>query len=274
MSGHKIGFIGAGNMAQAMISGWMKAGYDPATIYVSNRHTDKLEKLNAQFGIQTTTNNQDVYHHADILIFAVKPNVYPILAQEFQTWHLENQVADPLIISIAAGLKSIQLQNMFHRHRLVRVMPNTPVAINQGMLALLTNTQLTTDDQQQLQIHMSALGQTVWLENENLFDSFTATAGSGPAYFFFLLDAMTQSACTLGFTPEQAQKIILQTALGSVMLAEHSQASLSVLIKQVRSKGGTTDQGLAILEKHQTRQILLETLQATYQRAQEITQEL
>lgn len=268
----KIGFIGAGNMAQAMIAGFIRAGVPAKNIWVSNPSTDKLTQLTQQYpSINTHTDNCIVQAHVNILILAVKPNRIFDVLKELKAQALTQP---PLTLSLAAGVPLARLQTVFNTNHMVRVMPNTPVAIGAGVLAVYADKTLHQDAKTQLQSCLEPLGDMQWLEDEHLLDVITVTAGSGPAYFFYFFDTLIESACQLGLSYQQARALVLQTALGSAMLAQQSAQALPERIAQVASKGGTTAQALAVFERDQIKQTITDALRAAHKRAHEISQEL
>lgn len=266
-----IGFIGGGHMAKAMIKGFLAAGYPPQKIWVSALRREKLEQFAKPLKLHTTDDNTDLYRHVDIVIFAIKPAIFPDIACQLQPVSLTCQ---PLLISIAAGIRLTQIQTWFTSMRVVRVMPNLPVEIQQGYLGLYTHDRLTVDDRAEIETLMIQIGSFVWLDSEQQLDAITAIAGSGPAYCWFIFDCFVDTAQKLGLSSAQARDLVLQTVLGSVTLAKARDEVLSDLVNQVCSKGGTTQAALAVFEQQQIKAGLEQALDAAYQRAQTLSQEL
>jgi pyrroline-5-carboxylate reductase len=266
-----ISLIGAGNMGSSLIGGLIAAGHPNDKLWAADTSLDKLDRLKATFNIHTTLDNTEAVITADVVIFAVKPLLFAPVAKELaQTL----QIHRPLIISIAAG---IQVATMVHylgnEAAIVRAMPNTPALVRLGATALFANAAVSNGDRKIAEKIMSAVGLVKWLKTEALMDSITALSGSGPAYFFLIMEALEQAAVELGLPVDIAHLFTLQTALGAANMAIKSDKSLAELRKEVTSTGGTTEKAIAVLEEYNIRQLLLKTLETAKLRSEELAQQ-
>jgi len=240
-----IGFIGGGNMAQALIKGLRGAGlYKAGDILVSDIRPQRLEYLKQQYDITTVENNSDIARRADIVVLAVKPqNIDEALEQIKDSIRTET-----LIISIAAGVRISKITKLLGKVAVVRVMPNTPALIGEGASALFANEQAASRLAQTEKI-FAAVGQVVVIDDEDLMDTVTAVSGSGPAYFFLLTEEMIKAAQGLGLSEKIAKKIVLQTFKGAALLAEQADKNgetVQQLREKVTSPGGTTEAALKV----------------------------
>ena len=263
-------FIGAGNMAHSLIGGLIADGFSAEKIWASNPVAELLNKLQKQFSIHTTLDNTQAVKEADVVIFAVKPQILKIVAQELAEFIQEKK---PLVISIAAGVREKDLQNWLGDHiAIVRCMPNTPALVGAGASALFANMFVSVEQKSIAESILRAVGMTVWLDNEKLLDTVTALSGSGPAYFFLIMEALEIAAVKLGLPADTAHLLTLQTALGAARMALENNQSLAELRQQVTSPGGTTECGIQVLENNHIRKILTETIQAASNRSVELAE--
>jgi len=241
----KIGFVGSGNMAEALIKGVLEAElYSPQDVLVSDVRPERLEQLRLQYHV-TPLGNLELASRSDALVLSVKPqNFADVLAEIAPAVR-----KDTLVISIAAGIKTGRIAAALKDVQIVRVMPNTPALIGQGASALYSS----NASLQYMEIAkriFAAVGKVVILTNESSMDAVTAVSGSGPAYFFLLMEAMIDSAQQLGIAEETARTLVLQTAKGATLLAEaasHDGATPANLRDKVTSPGGTTEAALKTL---------------------------
>lgn len=265
---HAITFIGAGNMASSLIGGLIADGYDPAAIWATNPTTAKLEALSDRLGINTAQDNAKGAQRAEILVLAVKPQTLPEVARE-----LADVIAaqKPLLITIAAGVPTTSLESWLgNRYAIVRAMPNTPALVGCGATALFANG-IVDDPQREIAENiLRAVGQTLWVEHESLMDVVTALSGSGPAYFFLVMEALQAAAVDLGLSSKHANLLTLQTALGAARMAIESENDAATLREQVTSPGGTTEAALTVLESGKLRDLFKQALTAAKERGQEI----
>jgi len=240
-----IGFLGGGNMAEALIKGVTAANvYPPENILVSDIRPERLDLLEKEYGVKTTRANTELAAKVDILILSVKPqNMTEALQSIKDTFR-----ADKLIISIAAGIKVTNIADVLGDVAIVRVMPNTPALIGEGASALFANDKAKPMLDKAKTI-FSAVGQAVVVDNEDLIDAVTAVSGSGPAYYFLLMEEMIKAASELGLPENTARKLVLQTAKGAALLATEADKkgeSPAELRQKVTSPGGTTEAALKV----------------------------
>lgn len=268
----KIGFIGAGNMANNLIHGLIKAGMSTDRIIASDTATAQLEKISA-LGIHTTPNNVNLVSTADIVVLALKPQVMPQACRQISS---SIQRHRPLVVSIAAGLPIHSIQAWLGTDTLpvIRVMPNTPALVGQGMSALYTSTDITTAQRQSAEYIFNAAGETLWLKNEQEMDVVTAVSGSGPAYYFLLMEAMTRAATKQGLDHERAQQLVLQTALGAATMASQSGIDPGELRNRVTSPGGTTEKAIHTFLQSGFIEIIEKAVQAATDRSVELSEKL
>ncbi|MBE8189440.1 MAG: pyrroline-5-carboxylate reductase [Candidatus Thioglobus sp.] len=267
----KIGFIGAGNMAYALASGLISNGYGKDFIKISDVNKALLSQINTQLGVEIFDNNIALASASEILILAVKPQNLAQVCQELSS-NLEQK---PLIISIAAGVKSIDIDRWLGGNQaLVRVMPNTPALVGQGISGAFANNLVNAQQKSAATTILNAIGECVWVENENLINAVTAVSGSGPAYFFLMLEAMTKAGVDLGLEQAAAEKLSIQTALGSAVMASKSSDSPKVLREKVSSPGGTTQAAINSFQQQNFEQIVSAAMLAAFDRAKEIGDEI
>lgn len=264
-----IGFIGAGNMATALIEGLLGTGSPAENLWASDTSSGRLQSLSTK-GIKVTDDNAELVRHCETLILAVKPQVMPAVVQALAGTLKEN---DSLLISIAAGIPLASLQAWSHpAQRIVRCMPNTPALVQLGASALCANTNTSAEDRTRATAILDAVGISCWLDSEQQMDAVTALSGSGPAYFFLLIEAMQQAGVELGLSEEVAASLCLQTALGTATLACRSEESVSELRQRVTSPGGTTEAAIQSFEHSKLRSIVLEAMQQAALRSAQLAQ--
>ncbi|GLS27055.1 pyrroline-5-carboxylate reductase [Marinibactrum halimedae] len=239
-----IAFIGAGNMATAIIGGLLAEGIAPELLIASDPNTDALAHLSDEYGIRTYENNDEAARQADVIVLAVKPQIMQAVLEPLAAVITHN----PLIISIAAGIESASLSHWLgEQHAIVRCMPNTPAMVREGASGLFANAN-TSDSQRALAEHiLSAVGKVAWVEDEHQMHAITAISGSAPAYFFLLMEAMIESGMKQGLSEDVAKDLALQTALGAASLASNSDITPSELRRRVTSPNGTTEAALNTL---------------------------
>lgn len=266
----RIGFIGAGNMAASIIGGLISRGQPPATVYASDLDTEKLAALAASTGLQAAS-NAEIAQRADVIVLAVKPQVMATVCQELAA-HLGER--RPLLISIAAGVNLRALESWFGSDAcLVRCMPNTPALVGSGASGLFANARVSDEQREIANALLSAVGLALWVDTEAQIDSVTALSGSGPAYFFLLLEAMQDSAVKLGLSPEVAKALSYQTALGAAQLAQASSETTQQLRRNVTSPNGTTERAISAFEDGDLRGLVDSALKAAHARSIELAEE-
>ncbi len=265
----QIGFIGGGNMGQAIIRGLIQAGHPPQLLSVADPDSacqDELRNLHA--GLYISPDNLAVAEKADVLVLAVKPQMMRTVAEETAA---SERPADQLIVSIAAGTTIGSLLAWFGSEvPVVRAMPNQPALIGAG-LSVLTPSASVTEAQRELADYIaSAIGTAVWLDNESLMDAATAVSGSGPAYFYLLMELIENSALDFGFSKDVASRLTVGTALGAARIADTVGSDLADLRRRVTSPGGTTAAALKVLEDAEIRDIFRRALEAARDRSAEL----
>ena len=263
-----IGFIGGGNMAHSLIGGLLADGCDPHTLWVAEPHPEQLESLRQRFGVHTSSDNGVVAEQVRVVVLAVKPQVLREVALQLA---VAVQRYKPLIISIAAGVRESDLCRWLGGTvAVVRSMPNTPALVRCGATALFANAWVSPAQKQLAESILRAVGLTIWVDDERLLDSVTALSGSGPAYFFLVMEALEQAGIGLGLKPGQARLLTLQTAFGAAKMALESADSPAVLRARVTSPGGTTETALAVLQAGELETLFTRALEAARQRAREL----
>jgi pyrroline-5-carboxylate reductase len=241
-----IAFIGAGNMASALFGGLIKQGYPADNILAADPNPTCLEQA-AKLGVKTSSDNAAAIAFADVVIVAVKPQVLMSVMQALRPQLRERR---PLLISIAAGVKLEALQDWCGENLpIVRCMPNTPALVQTGATGLFANEQVSVQQKQQAQSILEAVGTAIWVDTEPQLDAVTAVSGSGPAYFFLVMEAMQQAGIKLGLKPAVAEQLTLQTALGAARMALASDVDVAELRRRVTSPGGTTEQAINTFEQ-------------------------
>ena len=267
-----IAFIGGGNMALSLIGGLVADGYDEKKIIVSDKNRDQLAALSARFGIQSAADNAQAARMADVVVFAVKPQVLESVARELSETVRKRR---PLVVSIAAGIREKSLESWLGGDiSLVRTMPNTPAMIQAGATVLHANDRVSPEQRDLAETILRAVGLTCWVEDESLLDVVTALSGSGPAYFFLVMEAMEQAALELGLPTDSARLLTLQTALGAARMAMESSEGPAGLRKKVTSPGGTTERALEVLEGGGLRSLFKEAVAAAKARSEELSRML
>ena len=268
----KVGIIGGGNMARAIAAGLLRGGMPSADLMISEPRKEQCELLREElYGAHVMEDNPTVARAADILLFAVKPQILQDVRRDLQK---EVQQTRPLIMSIAAGPRTDDIEDWLGGGlEVVRVMPNQPALIDQGISALYANEQTSAGGRAEAEKIMSAVGQAVWLRQESEMDAVTAISGTGPAYVYLLIEIMISSAEALGLDPHTARILARQTARGAASLAAATDESMTSLIERVRSPGGTTKAAFDVLEPAGVRAIFADAIEAAKNRSFELSVE-
>lgn len=261
----KIGFIGGGNMAKAIIGGLKNNGFEMADITVLELDAQKRTELTATYSVRSI----DIYdeiRNSEVIVLAIKPQQLREVCL-----HLTSILSTQLIISIAAGIRSEDISRWLNSYQaIVRVMPNTPAQIQAGVSALYALANVNEKQREYATTILSAVGKTLWLDNESKMDAVTAISGSGPAYVFYLIEALQEAGIQLGLQPEESHLLALQTFAGASLLAAQSTSDIRTLRAQVTSKGGTTEQGLLALENANIKNIMLIAAKAAADKSREL----
>lgn len=261
----QIVFIGGGNMASALISGLLKRGVSTASIVVIEPFEPARERLQHSYGIQALACADASMADASLVVWAVKPQVFKEAALG-----LASLTAKALHLSVAAGIRSDSIAAWLGTERVIRAMPNTPALIGKGVCGLFARSGASTADQARVAELMQTTGQFIWLDTEDKLDAVTALSGSGPAYVFYMMEAMVAAGVQMKLTPAQATDLVLGTFIGASELAQKSAESPQTLRHQVTSKGGTTHAAITALENAGFAEIVSQAVYAAQKRAREL----
>ena len=266
-------FIGAGNMSGAILGGMVNNGVSPKNIIATNRSVEKQQALKQKYGIVTELDNLQAIAKAKVIVLGVKPQMMKQLLQDLIAQGAD--FTDKLIITVAAGLKVESYSEILGSIRIVRAMPNTPSLVGLGVAGLFSGTdtnafeqQVIEQDKQVAEAIFAQVGEAVWLQQESGIDDISAVSGSGPAYFFLFMEHLAAKAEQLGFSPEQAKMMVMQTALGSATMAQDSTESFEQLRLNVTSPGGSTAEAIKHFQQQDFEQITFDALDAAINRAQ------
>jgi pyrroline-5-carboxylate reductase len=270
MSNTRIAFIGAGNMAASLIGGLRAKGLDAAQLRASDPGAETRAKVNAEHGIDVFADNADAIQGADVVVLAVKPQAMKAVCEAIRPSLKPNQ----LVVSIAAGITCASMNNWLGAQPIVRCMPNTPALLRQGVSGLFATAEVTAEQRQQAQELLSAVGIAVWLNEEQQLDAVTAVSGSGPAYFFLLIEAMTAAGVKLGLPADIAAQLTLQTALGAAHMAVASDVDAAELRRRVTSPAGTTEAAIKSFQAGGFEALVEKALGAAAHRSAEMAEQL
>ncbi len=272
MNHQKIVFIGGGNMGHCLIAGLIADGYSPQAIYVVDPDPETRERIKLEYQISVFESPEQVMNSAEIVVLAVKPQIMESAINSIKSFI---DFPQPLIISIAAGICTKSIATWLGEEvPIVRTMPNTPAMVGSGATALFATKHVTAEQRALAESVMRAVGIVEWLDDEALMDVVTAVSGSGPAYFFRIMEAMEKAAIKMGLSDEQARLLTVQTAFGASKMALESPQDPATLRVQVTSPGGTTEQALNILDQNKIDAIFEQVLEAAKNRSKELSNEL
>jgi pyrroline-5-carboxylate reductase len=266
-----IGFIGAGNMAYALIKGLLSNGFDAKNINVSDSNDELLIKRQSELNITTYSDNSSLLDNSDIVVFAVKPQVLSIVCLQ-----LKNKVKpNHLFVSIVAGIRGNDINRWLGGNfALVRTMPNTPALFQSGVTGLFANELVSSQQKELVTSILSSVGECFWVDEEKLIDAITAISGSGPAYFFLLMQSITQAAIALGLDEKTANSLSIQTSLGASLMATKSGKDSKTLRSEVTSPNGTTQAAIESFQDQNFEGIVAAATRAAYNRARELSNDL
>jgi len=265
----KIGFIGGGNMAGALIGGLAGKLTAGGNIHVVDPNPDALLRLQQQFGVSAAPRIDSAIERSDVIVLAVKPQQMKEVAAQ-----LRPHVSSQLVLSIAAGIRAADLSRWLNGHQaIVRSMPNTPALIGKGITGLVALSGVSQAQREAADAIMRAVGETVWIDDESLIDAVTAVSGSGPAYVFYFIEAMQQAAFELGLSAEQGNALAIATFTGAAELAAQSADPVALLRERVTSKGGTTYAALTSMEQSGVKDAIVTALKAAAARGKELGEE-
>ena len=261
----KITFIGAGNMASSLIGGLCATGYDPRFITATDPNSEQLSKIAQELGIRTSTDNNRAITTADVVVLAVKPQIMQDVVTPLRSKVETNQ---PLVISIAAGINTQNLCDWLGESTaVVRTMPNTPALVQAGATGLYANSQVNHLQREITTRIFDAVGTSIWFNDESDMDKVVAVSGSGPAYFFYVMEAMQNAAEAMGLSSDDARELTLQTALGSAKLARAQALDFAELRRRVTSPGGTTEAAINSMQNDQLVDLFERAMQAAQARS-------
>ncbi|ACO76567.1 pyrroline-5-carboxylate reductase [Azotobacter vinelandii CA] len=270
MTDPRIAFIGAGNMAASLIGGLRAQGVPAGAIRASAPSAERRARIAAEHGIELFADNAEAAAGADLVVLAVKPQVMKSVCQALAA-HLR---PEQLIVSIAAGITCASLESWLGERPLVRCMPNTPALLRQGVSGLFANARVSAAQRQQAARLLGAVGLVLWLDEERLIDAVTAVSGSGPAYFFLLMEAMTAAGERLGLPHGSAVQLTLQTALGAARMATESGVDAAELRRRVTSPNGTTEAAINTFQAGGFEALVQQALDAAARRSAELAEQL
>jgi len=259
-------------MASSLISGLIASGHAPEQIWVSDINPDTLTALKQDLNVNTSANNDDVIDAVDVVVLAVKPQTLSAVAQSIAALVQQKQ---SLVVSIAAGINQNSLSRWLGNDTaIVRCMPNTPALVLTGATALHANDKVTGEQRDLAENILRAVGIALWVEDEAELDAVTAVSGSGPAYYFLLMEAMEKAALELGLNQETARLLVQQTALGAAKIALESAESPEQLRRRVTSPGGTTQQAIETFEQGGFTELVSKALHAARDRSIEMSKQM
>ncbi|MGH8728648.1 MAG: pyrroline-5-carboxylate reductase [Burkholderiales bacterium] len=265
----KLTFVGGGNMASALIAGLLGEGYSRDEIEVVEVSDEPRQRLEKDLGVKSFSDIAET-SPCDCFVLAVKPQQLKAVALQ-----LAPLLQSQLVISIAAGIRSSDLSRWLGEYpAIVRVMPNTPALVRMAISALYAMPQVSEQQRREAEKIMRAVGETLWLNEEAKMDAVTAVSGSGPAYVFYFLEALSEAARELGFNSNDARKLALTTFRGAIKLATDSGEDFAQLRAKVTSKGGTTERALQTMEGAVIKQAIIRAIRAAAERSEELGREL
>ena len=268
MSDSNIGFIGGGNMATSLIGGLVANGTPAGSIWVSDPDTPKLDDLVRQFGVNAGADNGEVATRCATVVLAVKPQIMHTVVQDLAPTLAEHA---PLIVSIAAGVREADINRWAGGDMaIVRTMPNTPALVGCGATALCANAKVDPGQRERADAILKAVGITIWVDDEVQLDAVTALSGSGPAYYFLLMEIMQATGEAMGLDADAARRLTLQTALGAARIANESDEPPAVLRERVTSPGGTTERALVTMRDGGIDKVVADGIQGARQRSIEL----
>ena len=264
----RLAFVGGGNMACAILGGLIAAGHPPDRVLVVEPFEPQAAQVRDKFGVRVETAGNAALAAADIVVWAVKPQVFRDAAAPCAPF-----VGGALHLSVMAGIRSDALARATGSERIVRAMPNTPALIGEGIAGLFARAAVTADDRAAIERVMAPTGETLWVAQEGDLDAVTALSGSGPAYVFFFLEAMMQAAADMGLSAEQGRRLAQATFKGATALARASDEPPETLRARVTSKGGTTHAAITSMEAAGVKPAIVQALRAAQARAKTLGDE-
>jgi len=270
MNDYSIGFIGTGNMGRSLIGGLIANGLPAQALLAADADAARLAELAARTGVRAVADNAALAAQADVVVLAVKPQVMRAVATGLAA---RSRRAQTVFVSVAAGIRTAHLERWLgDRPAIVRAMPNTPALVGSGATALFANTRAGAVQRERAERVMRAVGIVQWLTDEGLMDAVTAVSGSGPAYYFLIMEIIERTAIELGLPAEMARLFSIETAFGAAKMALESAADPAALRAQVTSPGGTTERALEVLRARGLDQVLAGAITAARDRSHELAE--
>lgn len=267
MKDTRLAFLGAGNIAQAIIGGLLDNGFEAGNITAADPVPAQRERLAAR-GINATADNVEAARAADVIIISVKPDVVQTLAGE-----IAGVASDKLLISVAAGITIGNIvEALGGPAAVIRCMPNTPALVQCGMIGLFANQTVTPDRKDIADAILGAVGECIWVAAESDLDAVTAISGSGPAYFFYVMEAMEEAGQKLGLPPDMVHRLVTGTAMGAATMTVNGEDSPAALRRKVTSPGGTTEAALNELQEGKLPDLFEKAVRAAWQRSKALSQ--
>ncbi len=258
-------FVGGGNMAGALIGGLLRSGQPAGSVVVVEPAAEQRARLEQQFGVRTLAAADATLSAASLVVWAVKPQVFAEAAAP-----CSGRVADALHLSVMAGIRCDAIARATGASRIVRSMPNTPALIGRGIAGLYATPAVSPTERARVEALLAPTGATLWVDREADLDAVTALSGSGPAYVFYVIEAMLQAAQEMGLSAEQGRALALATCAGATELARQSDEPVAVLRERVTSRGGTTHAALSSLEADGVKAAFVRAIRAAQRRATEL----
>jgi len=269
MQNATMAFLGTGNMCGSIIGGLIAEGYNPADITATRRSEERLQALKDELGIQTSTDNIAAVANHDVIILGVKPQMMKELCDQIKD---QVQISKPLVISVAAGLTAETLERWLGGNvALVRTMPNTPSLVRCGAAGLYANAAVSQEQKAVAEKMLQAVGIALWVDEEAQIEAVTGVSGSGPAYFFLMMEAMQKAGEDVGLSPEVSRQLTLQTALGAARMASESDVDAAELRRRVTSPGGTTEQAIKTFNEGGIHDLFAKAVKASSDRGKELS---
>jgi pyrroline-5-carboxylate reductase len=267
----QIAFIGGGNMARSLIGGLLATGHQRSLLSVAEPYPAQREALQRDFDIRVEADNLKAAAGADVIVLAVKPQV---MAEVCRALADLGSTSSPVFLSIAAGIGLENFARWLGKDTaVVRAMPNTPALIGSGACGLFANAAVSPRQRNLAEQILGAVGDTVWIGEESQMDVVTAVSGSGPAYFFLLMEAMIDAGIAQGLEPDVARRLVLQTALGAARMAREGSDAPKLLRERVTSPNGTTQAALEVLERQELRTSVAQAIARATERGRELSAE-
>ena len=264
----RLAFVGGGNMANAILGGLLREGLAPKQVVVIEPFAETADKLRKELGVEVHAQASHVLANSDLVVWAVKPQVFKDAALPVASF-----TQNSLHLSVAAGIRSDSIARWLHTNRVVRSMPNTPALVGQGMTGLFARDGVSAQDKKLVEHVLESTGEWLWVTQESDLDVVTALSGSGPAYVFYFLEAMTEAGVQMGLSQEQAYHLAKATFGGATHLARQSSDSPQVLRQRVTSKGGTTYAALTSMAQDHVKEAFVKAMLAAQKRAGELGDE-